>query len=134
MKPFLLICAVVALVGCLKQEQTNPKQIATTKPVKELTLEEKKVVGTYENIEDEDTYRVVLLENGVFEDYLNGDKDKEGKWTINKDGEMHVEWEEGNVTVCRINEDGSITFIATIINKTRIDFPKEEQDTYKIIK
>ena len=44
---------------------TNKADGTTEKPVKELTAEEKKVVGTYELKEDGFTFRGVLLENGV---------------------------------------------------------------------
>ncbi|SVC86872.1 uncharacterized protein METZ01_LOCUS339726, partial [marine metagenome] len=64
MKLILLIFAVVALVGCGKQ-----KQATTAKPTKELTLEEKKVVGTYELELKKfgETHRYVLLDNSTVE-------------------------------------------------------------------
>ena len=50
----------------------------------------KSVVGTYEEKQDGDTYRLVLLENGISERYTNGKKEeKEGKWKISEEGELH---------------------------------------------
>ena len=71
-----------------KEPPTNPTDQNTTKakPVKEqareLTPEEKKVVGEYERKEDGDTFRVVLLENGIVEFSENGEKKKDGTWEM----------------------------------------------------
>ena len=94
-----------------------------------------KSVAEYEEKKDGDTYRVVLLENGVFEDYLNGKKEEEeDKWKI-VDGEIHVTDISGTSDVVRINKDGSITYIASIDKDgKREDIPKEDQHTIKKIK
>ena len=121
MKYITLIIGLLVM-GCGKQEQT-------------LTLEEK-VVGTYEFKEDGNTYRVVLLKNGVLEDYKNGKKEDEteDKWKV-VNGELHIVDNDGVGGVFRINKDGSITFIAYIdTDGKRLDYPKEEQFTYKKIK
>ena len=90
------------------------------------------VAGTYE-LKD---YRAVLLENGIWEDYLNGEKgDREAKWKITKEGELQTTYSDGGIIVCRINKDGSITDIAYIPKDgKRVDLPKEDQDTFKKIK
>ena len=105
-----------------------------TKPVKELTPEEK-VVGEYEPKKDGGTERVVFLDNGIAEGYLNGKKrEEEFKWSIVK-GEIHVLRESGDIAVYRINKDGSFTVIARIhVNGKREEAPKEEQETFKKIK
>jgi len=127
MKYIVLIIGLL-VVGCGKQEQTD-----TEKPVKELTLREK-VVGEYEMKEGEDTLRIVLLENGVGEEYVNGKKDGECKWIISKEGEMHI-IDEGETGVFRINKNGNLTGIALIVDGERDYFPKkEEQVTIKKIK
>ena len=145
MKRILLMIAMVALVGCGKQEQsdanestptTNTNEVdgATEKPVEELTPEEK-VVGTYEVKKDGNTLRMVVLENGVMESYENSKKrEAEAKWTI-INGEIHLEVKDGYTVVLRINKDKSITNIA-IIDKggEREDTPKENQQTAKKIK
>ena len=104
------------------------------KPVKELTAEEK-VVGEYEFKNEIGLVRKdIYLANGKFEDYLDGEKQEEGKWKV-VDGELHVEGETFVVLVSRINKDGSITDIAYIPKDgKRVDLPKEDQDTWKKIK
>ena len=72
-------------------------------PVKELTLEEK-VVGTYEIKEGEVTIKHVHLENGVFEWYENGKKREAVKWSISKEGKIHVEDKYGEIHVFSINK------------------------------
>ena len=92
----------------------------------------KSVAGTYE-LKD---YRAVLLENGIWEDYLNGEKgDREAKWKITKEGELQTTYSDGGIIVCRINKDGSITEITrTSIEGERVVIPKNYQTTYKKIK
>jgi hypothetical protein len=112
-----------------KAEEATP----TAKPTKELTAEEKKVVGTYEVKKDGNTLRIVLLENGVFENYVNGKKlEYIYKWSISEDGELQKEDKDEWITIYSINKDESITWIAEIDgNGERTDMPKKFQDTYK---
>ena len=152
MKYITLIIGLL-VVGCGKQEKAvtnestpttntnevdgateNPTQTVGVTPVKELTLEEK-VIGTYERKDDEDTYRGVLLESGVFENYRKGKKlEEDYKWSISKDGELHIADKDG-IVVFRINKDGSLTAIASIDKDgERKDVPKEKQTTIKKIK
>ena len=118
MKNIILLIAVMVVSAC-----------ATTSTVKS-------VAGTYEIKRGEDTYRAVLLENGIVEAYLNGKKrEEEGKWKISKDGELHLTEPIGNILVYRINKDGDITIIARIDEDgERYEAPKEHQATYKKIK
>jgi hypothetical protein len=118
---------------------TNEVSGTTVKPVKELTVEEK-VVGTYEMKipqAKEISIRMVFLENGVYEGYINigGEfegwvKEIETKWSISREGEVHSILEEG-IGVLKINKDGSLTAIA-LIDKDgkRGDYPKEKQGTF----
>ena len=96
----------------------------------------KSVLGTYERIEDGDTERVVLLDNGIFEVYENGKKRSEAKWKLTKEGVLHLTISDEGIFVCRINKDGSITMIARIDKDDgkREEAPKEEQMTFKKIK
>jgi hypothetical protein len=133
------------IVGCGKTEQadtnestpttnTNEVKGTTEKPVKELTLREK-AIGTYERKEDEFTFRGVFLETGIVEVYKNGKKEEEAKWSISKEGELHVEDNYGHIDIIRINKDGSLTEIARRDGDgEREDIPKEEQFTIKKIK
>ena len=121
---------IVSACGKGKEAQTKTK---VTKPVKELTLEEK-VVGEYEIKEDGNTGRLVLLENGIAEAYLNGKKaEDEGKWKI-VDGEIHAD--DGGIVVFSINKGSSITAIAQISKDgKRRNIPKDNQIyTHKKIK
>tara|TARA_B110000438_G_scaffold266217_1_gene280122 strand:+ start:122 stop:580 length:459 start_codon:yes stop_codon:yes gene_type:complete len=112
---------------------TNKADGATAKPVKELTAEEKKVVGTYEMEGEGFTIRAVFLDNGIIESYKNGKKEEEeDKWKI-VDGELHI-IHEGGIAVFRINKDGNITGIADIEDGKREDFPEENQHTIQKIK
>ena len=135
MKYITLIIGLL-VVGCGKQEQAT-----TEKPAKELTPEQKQkalrdsAVGTYEGKNVGDT--LVFLDNGVLEAYNDGEKrNEEGqqKWEV-VDGEIHVTAPNGNISVGRINKDGSITAIATIDKDgKREEAPKEFQATLKKIK
>ena len=112
---------------------TNKVNGTTEKPAKELTAEEKKVIGTYEMGGEGFTIRAVFLDNGIIESYKNGKKEEEeDKWKI-VDGELHIIHERG-IAVFRINKDGNITGIADIEDGKREDFPKENQHTIKKIK
>ena len=105
----------------------------STKPVKELTLREK-VVGEYELTEDGVTYRTVFLKYGIAEYYINGENEVlEGKWKLTKEGELHATDPDGDILVCRINKDGSITLIAGI-PKDGERKDRAEGVTYKKIK
>ena len=96
----------------------------------------KSVAGTYKR-KDKDTWKVVLLENGIVESYGNGKLTAEGKWKI-VDGEIHVKDDPGDISVQRINIDGSITLIAVIVkdreSRERLELPRYGQITYKKIK
>ena len=77
MKYITLIIGLL-VVGCGKQEQTDTNEstpTTTEKPDKELTAEEKKVVGTYEMGGEGFTIRAVFLDNGIIESYKNGKKE-----------------------------------------------------------
>ena len=117
MKNIILLITVMVLSAC-----------ATTSTVKS-------VAGTYELKIDGDTYRSVLLENGIVESYKNGKKRSEAKWKISKEGELYVTSSDGFIVVYRINKDRSITVIAFISKDgKRREALKENQFTYKKIK
>jgi hypothetical protein len=140
MKYIVLIIGLL-VVGCGEVEngayKHRPKQVTAAKPVKELTAEEKKVVGTYELELKKfgETHRYVLLDNSTVEYYLNGKKEEsEHKWSI-VDREVHIERENRAVSVFSINKDESITGIATIDEDgKRKEILKEHQYTREKIK
>jgi len=115
------------------QQQQTWKKINQPEPTRTITLEEKDIVGTYEYETDTHTIKLVLLENGVRELYLNGRKESETKWSI-ANGELHIKLGSGLISIMRINPDKSITAIANFLDGKRADFPKEEQNTWKKIK
>ena len=112
---------------------TNKVHGTTEKPVKELTLEEK-VVGAYEIKEGEYTIKIILLENGGGEAYVNGKKQEEDmKWKM-AGNEVHVAEIGKSIAVFKIEPNGDLTPIAEIISTRRKGIPKEEQQTIKKIK
>jgi len=154
MKYIVLIIGLL-VVGCGKQEQADTNESTPTTNTnkasgsrvhpdgdvdllaKELTAEEKKVIGTYELELKKfgETQRYVLLDNSTVEYYLNGKKEEaEHKWSI-VDKEVHIERENRAVSVFSINKGESITGIATIDEDgKRKEILKEHQYTRKKIK
>ena len=108
-----------------------------TIPVKELTAEEKKVVGEYEEEYDLgdglQRFKYVFLGNGTAEWFLDGKKEQEYKWAI-VNGEIHAE--DDDIYVYRLNDDSSITYIAIIRIRDgkRDDSIKFANITFKKIK
>ena len=157
MKYITLIIGLL-VVGCGEQEQTDANESTPTtntnevdgtteKPAKELTAEEKKVIGIYEGRLM--TRRLIFLENGIVEEHRRGKNDlDETKWSKDDDelkwsisnGEIHIIALGGDGVVLggvvfSINKDGSITDIASIDKDgKREDFPKENQHTIQKIK
>jgi antitoxin component YwqK of YwqJK toxin-antitoxin module len=133
MKQLLLICAVVALMGCGREHiPQDPKEIKSTDLGRVLALEEKKVVGTYEWKTGKDIIRLIFLKSGIMESSsVLGDK--ENKWEI-RDKEIHAEDRLGNGGCYRIEPNGDITKNAVLMNGKRSDLTKEEQMTFKKIK
>ena len=126
MKNIILLIAVMVLSACAT---------TSTKPVKELTPEQK-LLGEYEwKNENGITFKQVFLDNGIYEWYENGKKEEaEFKWSIVK-GEIHVLRESGDIAVWSINKDRSITNIAIISDGKRRDIPNPPRHwTYKKIK
>ena len=105
--------------------------------VKELTPEEKKVVGEYELVDAEgNTFKLVFLENRKVENYMNGEKFFEGTWKI-VGKEVHTETSGGNtfgkseIWVSKIEPNGDLAWIAKFKDGKRKDYSKEEQVVLK---
>ena len=108
-------------VGCLTPEQKQQKTLRDS------------VVGEYEHKHNNgNTYKYVFLDNGIQEDYINGKKLVEAKWSVVK-GEIHIKSDSGVISVWRINTDKSITQITYIIDGKRTDIIKKFKFTYKKI-
>ena len=120
MKSLIVLVVGLLAVGCLTPEQKQ----------KALRVS---VAGEYERKWKDRTDKLVLLDNGVREWYINGRKENEAKWSI-ANGELHVKYDSELINVHRINEDKSITNIAVIRDGKRIDTRKVKQETFKKIK
>ena len=118
MKSLIVLVVGLLAVGCLTPEQKQ-KRLRDS------------VVGEYERKDEEgDTWKLVFLDNGVWELYRYGKKEEEDKWSIVK-GEIHAKSDSGYIEVWRINKDKSITQIVYIVDGKRKDIPKEIQRTWK---
>ena len=115
---YIILLIGLLVVGC------------TTIPVKELTAEEKKVVGEYQSKYNGSTLKYVFLENGIGEWFLDGKKEQEYKWAI-VNGAIHAE--DDDIYIYRINDDLSITYIAIIRDGKRDDSIKFADITFKKI-
>ena len=143
MNKLLLLSVALLVGGCRKTEQpinTDEDETQKQTPAKELTEEEKKVVGAYEEESTGFNYKIVFLENGLAETYLDGRKVDDGtKWSI-VNGEIYLgaldDADVGNaIGVYRINKDRSITNVAMIRpNGRREDLRKVNHHPLKKIK
>ena len=121
------ITAVAVIVkGGKRTDNPKEEQLALEK-IKELTAEDKKVVGTYEHkwkvgyspragerAVRTDTAQLKLGEDGYVEWWIAGN-DEHGRWSISEDGELRITTHgKGNIYIGKINKDKSITFIAHI--------------------
>ena len=115
------------------EKKETPSKSTESKPVKELTLEEK-IVGEYEITIAGTRLGFAFLESGVLQFYTNGKKDEsEANWKI-VDEEIHRIYPDGSMAVYRINKDRSITIISEIYGGKRTDRSNSRQYTYKRIK
>ena len=128
MKTLIPILIGLLVVGCGTPDSNVTEEATVIQPTRE------DVVGSYEHKREKLTFRVVLLDNGVAEHYLNDTKIDEDKWRI-VGKEIHIEDKDGNVGVHRIGSDGSIIDIAVIgKDGVRTEYPKYKQDISKKIK
>ena len=127
MKVLISILIGLLVVGCGTPDSNVTEEATVIQPTRE------DVVGSYEHKKEQLTFRVVLLDNGVAEHYLNDTKIDEDKWRI-VGKEIHIEDKDGNVGVHRIGSDGSLIDIAVIgKDGVRTEYPKYKQDISKKI-
>ena len=123
MKKLITIIIMLVAVGCGKSP-------------------EEKLVGSYEW----DILEFILLENGKFESWTDGEKDGEATWVI-VGKEVHfveegksafafsdMNFSAAKIEVCKIESSGDLTLIAAIIDGKRTGFAKEDQITFKRLK
>jgi hypothetical protein len=141
MKTLIPILIGLLVVGCgesAEEQSTETDENSNTpeKPVKELTAEEKKVVGTYSGLYTR-MGQTHFRSNGLVFWHYFGEKEEVGKWSI-IGKEVHFRHSfgvlAGDVAVYSFNSDDSLSIIASIDDGKRTDFPKEEQVTCKRVK
>ena len=121
----------VQMASGLKTTTGNKNNNSAAKPVK--VLKKSDVIGSYEAGLGGITFRFVLLESGVVENYFNGIKEPEdAKWKI-QGAEVHIEKgkSDGTIIVNKIEPNGDFTVFARIRNGKREDF---QNRTYKRIR
>ena len=101
---------------------------------------EEKLVGSYKAKKEETTVKLVLLENGKSEHWVNGEKKGEATWKL-VEKEVHVLGRKRlffgdgeDARVYKIEPNGDLTWIANIRGGKREDVPSEEQFTFKKLK
>ena len=115
---------MLVAAGCGKSEVENIKE-----PVKALTKED--VVGSYELKIGEDIFKLVILQNGQGDGYINGKKTAEATWKIAGKELHNMNSLHKNTAVYKIEPNGDLTVIATIEDRKRTDLPKDKQFFYK---
>ena len=128
MKILIPILIGLLVVGCCTPASNVTEEATVIQPTRE------DVVGSYVHKREKLTFRVVLLDNGVAEHYLNDTKIDEDKWRI-VGKEIHMEDKDGNVGVHRIGSDGNLIDIAVIGKKgIRTEYPKYKQNISQKLK
>ena len=116
MKVLISILIGLLVLGC------------ATVPIKELTTEEKKVVGEYQSKFNGHTLKYVFMKNGAGAWFLDGKKEQAYSWAV-VNGEL--QYEDDDTYVYSINDDLSITYIAIIRGGIRDDSIKFADITFK---
>ena len=133
MKNLITIFIMLVAAGCGKTEVETKTETKTERifdgdqPPLDLPL-----VGTYEAKKEETTVKLVLLENGKSEHWVNGEKKGEATWKI-VEKEVLVVGKEFT-EVLKIEPNGDLTAIARIKDGKRKETPKENQSTFKKLK
>ena len=142
MKQILLMIAVVALVGCGKNEQTQNSdgnkgvvtKSVTAQPAKQTSPEEK-IIGSYAFLEEPRGGHYHFFDNGVVEISAEFGAFLMGSWSIAK-GEIVIVSDTGGESFHKIEENGDLTWVGlTLDGETeRHTHPKEDQITWKKMK
>ena len=101
MKVLIPIVIGLLMMGCVTPEQKQKNALRDS------------VIGEYEHVyKSGGTHKLVFLDNGFYESYLNGQKKEEFKWSI-VSGEIRLN-NSAFIGVYSINNDKSITNFAMI--------------------
>ena len=123
MRILALMILGLLVVGCGKTK---------TETKTETQSPEEKLVGSYGNIND----KLVLLENGKTEYWLNGEKKNDGTWKF-EGKEVHISSQlhpNIDTMIIKIEPNGDLTIIAASKNGKRTDIPKGKQELVKKLK
>ena len=136
MKNLITIIVIMFAFGCGKSEietvKTEPKPLSPETSTQVLSSYAK-LFGSYEVKDDGDVVKLVLLENGKSDRWLNGEKVNDGTWKI-VEKEVHVVLGL-ETAVFKVKPNGDLTWIAYILEgEKRTDEPKEDQFTFKKLK
>ena len=143
MKSLMVLVVGLLAVGCATVKDICV-QLGISKPntpeQKQKTLRDS-VVGEYEwKRGDGYTQKWCFMERYVYlvGNGIEGEKTEESfRWSI-ESGQIQIFYTKKGelirILIYRINQDKSITYIAGIENGKRIDWPKDNQITYKKIK
>ena len=106
---------------------------------RDLTLEEKKVVGTYLQMDGTTKLTLVLLSNGVSKSYVNNKKDSVATWSM-RQNEIFIKYYNFGATglgithaIHRLNPDESLTLVGHIVGGKRMPFQNSVELMYKKI-
>ena len=116
----------------MKAEIEN-KKLKSDTAAENKKLKEEDVIGTYEAKRGNFTFRLVLLENGTSERYLDEEKENGEPWKL-VENEVHL-WEmPSSPSVYKIEPNGDLTYIAYIEDGKRKDREKNNELTWAKLK
>ena len=128
MKNLITILILFVAFGCGKSEPLSPE--TSTQVLSSYA----KLFGSYEIKEDGETIRIVLLENGKYEAWIDGEKKDDGTWKIEAKEVYLLEDGEEIPYILKIESNGELTMIARIKDNKREEAPKQHQRTFKKLK
>ena len=132
MKYFLTLLLLYCFSGC----KSDDVAVADFDSTRELTEEEKPLVGSYSNITGEQELNLALYENGYCELLQDGEKldNKPMKWRIHKsEVSIQTQWfsKWKDLMYFRVQDNGDLKLVAEgMRSDNRIDLPKPKQTIF----
>ncbi|SVD20919.1 uncharacterized protein METZ01_LOCUS373773 [marine metagenome] len=135
MKSSLIVIAALLVAGCGEINQITTEEVGE---MMDVSLKEF-IGGTYEfkssTRHSGKVVRFVIADDLVVEEFVNGVKDSEYDLEIFASEISFMHTVNQDILFFRKNSDGSLTHIANHDNnRTRINLPKDRQETYIKIK